>query len=346
MLSRSLSQHLTIVVPGLAQALAVEDSAGLRLSFLERLIGRANLIGSAAAPYESLLFKLFNISQLESTDIPVAPIMYAWDKGNSLLGTGWWLRADPVHLRPDRDQLVLFGSHYLALNEIESQSLARLVAPLFTEYGWQFEPLRPNRWYLQLPQPDQVTFTALGVAERKHLRTALPTGIDGSRWRSLLNETQMLLHDCTVNQRREDHGLPPANSLWFWGAGESSLCSDSSWQQVSGGHDPLFQALANYCKISNKPLIEFQTGHEWLEEISAPGNYLLILDSLLSEIDSFQHRQILLGLEENWFSVLFAALRNRRLASLTLYPMDGYFYYLAWPQAWYFWRRSRIPYDG
>jgi hypothetical protein len=218
------------------------------------------------------------------------------------------------------------------------------VAPLFTEYGWQFEALRPDRWYLRLPQPEQVTFTALGRVEGKYFGPALPAGVDGSRWRALLNEIQMLLHDCPINQERENRGLPLANSLWFWGAGEAPLCSAPLWQQVvSGGrdNDPLPQALAAYCKISSKLLPEAQTGRTWLEEISVPGNYLLILDSLLSVTDHSHYRQILLTLEKNWFSVLYAALRNRRLTSLTFYPLDGHYYYLTWPRTWYFWRRPR-----
>jgi hypothetical protein len=67
----------------------------------------------------------------------------------------------------------------------------------------------------------------------------------------------------------------------------------------------------------------------------------LILDSLLSVISPSHYHQILLTLEKNWFSVLYAALRNRRLTSLTLYPLDEHYYYLTWPRTWYFWRRPR-----
>lgn len=343
MLSRTLPLHLTLVVPGLAQTLEAGITEGFQLPFLRRLIGRASSGLATSSLYESLLFTLFSIPQPEPMDIPLAPVMYSWDKGDIPPRTGWWLRADPVYLRPNRDRLVLFGPRYLELNETESQSLAKLVAPLFTEYGWQFEALRPDRWYLRLPRPEQVTFTALGRVEGKYLGPALPAGIDGSRWRTLLNEIQMVLHDCPINQERENRGFPLANSLWFWGAGEAPLCSASSWQQVSGGggNDPLPQALAAYCKISSKFLPKAQTGHTWLEEISVPGNYLLILDSLLSVTDHSHYRQILLTLEKNWFSVLYAALRNRRLTSLTFYPLDGHYYYLTWPRTWYFWRRPR-----
>lgn len=38
-------------------------------------------------------------------------------------------------------------------------------------------------------------------------------------WYKLLNEMQMFLHQHQVNQNREQRGLLPANSLWFWGGG-------------------------------------------------------------------------------------------------------------------------------
>ena len=339
MQSRISPLHLTLVVPGLARALGERITEGVQLPFLESLLGKANLGMAVTLHYESLLFTLFNIPQPEPMDIPLAPMMYPWDKGSISSEEGWWLRADPVYLRPDRDRLVLFGPRYLELNEAESQSLATIVAPLFTEYGWQFEALQPDRWYLRLPQPERVAFTALGIVEGKYLEPALPAGADGSRWRALLNEIQMLLHDCPINREREDRGLPVVNSLWFWGAGEAPLCSTSSWQQVGWGQDPLLQAIAAYCKVPGQlaPL-EAST---WLEGISAPGDYLLVLDSLLPVIDPFRYREVLLALEKNWFSALYAALRNRRLTSLTLYPLNGHCYYLTWLRTWYLWRRPR-----
>jgi hypothetical protein len=216
-----------------------------------------------------------------------------------------------------------------------------MVAPLFTEYGWQLEALQPDRWYLRLPQPERVTFTALGMVEGKYIGPALPAGVDGPRWRTLLNEIQMLLHDCPINQERENRGLPLVNSLWFWGAGEAPLCSVPSWQQIGWGKkDPLLQALATYCKVPGK-CVPQAASSAWLEEISAPGDYLLVLDSLWSVTDPSDYREILLALEKDWFSVLHTALRNRCLASLTFYPLNGHYYHLTWPRTWYLWRRPR-----
>ncbi|ADE14053.1 signal peptide protein [Nitrosococcus halophilus Nc 4] len=340
MLLRTAPLHLTLVVPGLIPALEAEAAEGFRLPFLERIVGQASLEAVAPSLYEALLFHLFGIPQSGPMDFPLAPLMYSWDKGNVPLERGWWVRADPVCLQPDRDRLVLFGPRYLELNQAESQSLARTVAPLFTEYGWQFEALQPDRWYLRLPQPEKVTFTALAAIEGKHIEPGLPGGPEASRWRALLNEIQMLLHDCPLNREREEQGLSPVNSLWFWGAGEAPSCpAEPLWQQVSWGKEPLLQALAAHCKIPGKPVPE--GANAWLAQNSAPGNYLVGLDSLLQGTDPFHYREILLALEEDWFRGLYAALRDRRLASLAFYPLNGHGYHLTGLQSWQLWRRPR-----
>ncbi|ADJ28687.1 hypothetical protein [Nitrosococcus watsonii] len=344
MLFRTPPLHLTLLVPGLAQALAasVIEGEGARLPFLERIIGQADVEALTTPLYETLLFALFGISQSGTMDVPVAPLMYSWDKGGGSPEPGWWLRADPVCLHPDRDRLVLFGPSHLQLSKTESQSLAKRVAPLFTEYGWQFEAPEPDRWYLRLPQqPEQVTFTALAAIEGKYIEPGLPSGPNSSRWRTLLNEIQMLLHDCPTNLEREQQGLPVVNSVWFWGAGEAPLCPISPpWRQIGWGQDPLLQALAAYCEIPSRPVPE--GAKAWLVQNSTiPGNYLVGLDSFLAVPDFFHCPEALEALEENWLSILYAALRDRELASLTFYPMNGCCYHLTWLQSWRLWRRPR-----
>ena len=62
-----------------------------------------------------------------------------------------------------------------------------------------------------LAAPEQ----ALGEDLYQHL----PDGADGRRWRVLLNEVQVLLHQHPRNAERRTRGLPPVNSLWLWGGG-------------------------------------------------------------------------------------------------------------------------------
>src|SRR3546814_5998711 len=45
----------------------------------------------------------------------------------------------------------------------------------------------------------------------------LPAGNDGRRWRAVLNEAQIVLHNHPVNAERVRSGRMPVNSLWFHG---------------------------------------------------------------------------------------------------------------------------------
>ena len=47
----------------------------------------------------------------------------------------------------------------------------------------------------------------------------LPEGPEGRRWRALLSEAQVALHQHPLNGVRVAAGKPPVNSLWFWGGG-------------------------------------------------------------------------------------------------------------------------------
>src|SRR3546814_15930088 len=64
------------------------------------------------------------------------------------------------------------------------------------------------------------------------------------RWRSLLNEAQIILHNHPWNARRAAAGKPPVNSLWFWGGG---MLPDSvaTHQGQVASDDVLLQALAS-----------------------------------------------------------------------------------------------------
>src|SRR5690606_8095411 len=47
----------------------------------------------------------------------------------------------------------------------------------------------------------------------------LPEGDAGRRWRALLSEAQVILHNHPANAARAAAGKLPVNSLWFWGGG-------------------------------------------------------------------------------------------------------------------------------
>ena len=130
--------EIVLLVPGLlgpaaagtgdtdaAQALV----AGLDLDGLDRLLVRAGHTAEKAADesFEALAFRSFgHAAPPAGADLPVAALTALVD-GCADGGSGFRLRADPVHLRADIADLVLFDAADIDVAPDESGALARTV---------------------------------------------------------------------------------------------------------------------------------------------------------------------------------------------------------------------------
>lgn len=158
-----------------------------------------------------------------------------------------WLRADPAHVAPDINGARLLGwGEGLGLDEDDARALLPALRPLFGDAGFQLDAPHPARWYLRLPpgarlpplpDPDE----ALG----EDLFASLPQGdaAEARRWRALITEAQVVLHQHPRNRERAAQGRAAINSLWFWGAGRLPDAVQSRYLHVRS-QDPLLQGLA------------------------------------------------------------------------------------------------------
>lgn len=146
----------------------------------------------------------------------------ARDAGSSL-----WLRADPAWVRPDiNGARLLAHGDAMRLAQADADALLSQLKPLFGDMGFLIDAPVPSRWYVQLPAGTPLPrFTSPADALGGDLFDHLPDDdVDGRssearRWRALLSETQIVLHNHPLNARRVGEGRSPVNSLWFWGAG-------------------------------------------------------------------------------------------------------------------------------
>jgi hypothetical protein len=173
-----------------------------------------------------------------------------------LAGDAWdahWLCADPAWVQPDLSGARLLACGQLALQVDEARALAEPLLPVFAEAGMTLEVSSPDRWHLRLPPslslPD---FAAPEQALGEDLYGHLPQGPDGRRWRVLLNEVQVLLHQHPINNERRMRGLPPINSLWLWGGGVLPQHMTTTLAGVIG-EDLLLRALAKFADIPVQP---------------------------------------------------------------------------------------------
>ena len=240
---------MLLLVPHLFPSARLLDAAApnLRLPALEALLARGTRQGFATEGVEAALCETLGIARQQ--DWPLAPISLQGDGGNA--GTDYWLRADPVHLQVMRDRIVLAGGSIPDLGRDQAEALA---GSLQAHFGAEFD-LRvpqPQRWYLRLPEPPRLATTPLPCAAGRDIEPLLPRGADALRFRTRLNELQMVLHDHPVNQAREARGQAAVNSLWLWGGGTLPRVSPCHLRIATENADA--RALADYAGATLVPM--------------------------------------------------------------------------------------------
>ena len=305
-------------------------TGNLCLRGLETLLARGKNLACPAEGVEGALCQALGIERQQ--DWPLAPIMLEADGGTA--GDAYWLRADPVHLRVMRDRVVLTESAALRLSREQADTLATAIG---RHFGAELEPrvLRPQHWYLQLPRTTRLTTTPLSLATGCDIDPLLPQGADAMRFRVLLNELQMLLHDHPINQAREARGELPVNSLWLWGGGTRPVAPGTRVPFYA--RDDASLALGAFGGAQVSPLPLRLDGH-----LLAPGS-IFVLDELARAAqcgDAYGWREALRTLEANWFEPLLRNLhRLPRSGAHLVDPINGRAILLRRTDAWKIWRR-------
>lgn len=231
---------LTLLLTNIARHLST-DEASPSMPALQTLLSKGRR-EPLPADFTSFLFEQFQLKTEPGKDQPVASLSALGD-GLDAAG-GWWLRADPVHMVADRDQLYLSACNALEVSRREADELVAELNRLYAEDGWQFIAATPERWYLRLPEALAMRTVSTGAAMGCRVGEVLPQGDDALVFQRAMTEMQMLLHASPVNARRSEQGLLTVNSLWFWGCGVLPAATrESAWDRVVAD-DPLARGLA------------------------------------------------------------------------------------------------------
>jgi hypothetical protein len=266
----------------------------------------------------------------DGANIPSAALSLLGDGGTP--GTSAWLRADPVHMRVDRDQLLLDALPAATLTDSDAAELVGVLNAHFAADGMTFRATGTRTWYVETPQPPDAVFTPLGEAAGNNADALRPQGGDALAWQRIANEVQMLLHEHPVNEAREARGELAINSVWFWGAGVLPAAPESRYRQI-WSDDPVARgiALLSGARAAAAP----RSAAQWLDrqidngsengsENGGGGRYLVVLDGLrrtVREQGLAAWRAALLDFERNWFAPLQEALRRDRIGMLTLHAL-------------------------
>lgn len=297
------------------------------------LLPERRRLGSTAAPCLLRLLARADTTQAEPGDdallqhafdivprtVPAAALTRQHDCGDAAHNA--WLRADPGHVRADMGMGRLLALGDMGLTPDEVEALLRPLRPLFGDEGFPISAPVPSRWYLMLPRDARLpAFAAPEAVLGDDLYTHLPQGDIGRRWRRLLNEAQVILHNHPVNAARAAQGRLAVNTLWFWGGGVLPSSVRTPWREVCSD-DPLLRALAMQAgaAVHARASCDMDVG----------------ADTLVDLRDARDAADV----ERDWLEPLLQRQRSSGLGSLRLAFLDGLRLHYLPNHRWRFWRR-------
>ncbi|WP_051534475.1 hypothetical protein [Deefgea rivuli] len=287
------------------EALRLVINRDLALPALAQLYAKGRKSALANTDFSSHIAQHFGLTQVAAAALTLA-------KDCPDAEPGFWLRADPIHLRIDRDRLTILGVPFFQISQIEADALVTALNQLFNQDGYTFIAATPTRWYLRLPADPLLSFTSLDQALGGNMNDCLPQGAAALKFHAVINEIQMVLYGHSINDERDALGLPMINSVWLWGGGFFPLAART--QKVTSpifGGDAFVQALAGDT---------WQPAPTSAAELPAQ-DAIAVLDDLCFDAiygNAYEWRTQWEQLEKNWFVPLLAQLKSGQLEQLTL----------------------------
>lgn len=297
--------HLTLLLPPLRKfaGLALPPELGKALGRAERRRG--------AEGEDAQLLRYFQLLPNRPSQAALSRVL---ETGEAEARGAQWLRADPAHIRPDINGARLLGiGRTVGIDATDVDALLPALRPLFGDLGMILDAPHPDRWYLRLAAGASLpNFAPPDMAVGDDVFEHIPDAPEARRWRALLNETQIVLHNHPHNAARLASGRVPINSLWFWGGGnlpDTVACSAS----LLYSEDP---ALCGAATLAGLPIQPVTT---WAE--TQP-----------DAVVDLRSQRDLRGLLSHWLQPACAQ-------GVILDFADGYIFEVRPSQRWCFWRK-------
>ena len=210
---------------------------------------------------------------------PIAPVLLLGQTSQAVNPSDVIACLQPVHLHATRDHLILMGQNQIDLTQTESAALLQTALP-FIEEDFQSPIVYKGQNYWFIPAGPFASLESYSVdqAHGRNIDWWMPrdTNEDGiaKRWRKLQNEIQMLWHIDSVNEEREQRGMPSINSLWISGIGKLNDVKAPRMVQESKhiyGSHPLLAGLAKLYSIPHSETLNIPVAGSfaWLEQPAA-----------------------------------------------------------------------------
>jgi hypothetical protein len=229
--------------------------------------------------------------------VPLAPVLLLGQSNLAIDPNEVIACLQPVHLHATRDHLILMGQSQIDLTEKESSQLLEAALP-FIEEDFESAVLFQNQHYWFIPAGPFASLESYSVdqAHGRNIDWWMPR--DGKeegiakQWRKLQNEIQMLWHIGSVNEEREQRGMPSINSLWISGIGKLNDVQTPAQlkqsQRLIGSH-PILTGLAKLLSLPHEISLDEKNlagAFAWLDQAQYfwPQLSSALLDKQLDEL--------------------------------------------------------------
>ena len=227
-----------------------------------------------------------------------------------------WLRADPAYIRAEMGVVRLLSCGDLGLSQYEAEELIKPLKIIFGDVGFPLSAPDPSRWYLMLPKESKLpVFQTPDTAIGADIFSQFPSDDTSKRWRALLNEAQITLHNHPLNAERIEKGLLPVNSLYFWGGG----------------------LLPDQVKFHANQIISDDIDIKSLMLNAGINPEEKNIGAVLQDVRKLRDWSLF---EQEHFFPALAELKNKKYTSIMLDYSDGASYEIKSSQKWRFWRSA------
>ena len=305
--------RLTVFIPDLLTEMLGQFNGvvdGQRWPLCNLILSRAREYPLECGTIERNLCTLFGPESSSGIPLSVSDLTASIDSpDNRCAGI---MRADPVHLRADPNQILLFNDPSIMPSAVEADALIKILNSGLPQLGL-CRGRHPARWYFCPDEGcDAITVSPSRVNGRS-ITNFLPSNPGADAFVKMMHEAQILLHEAPLNAERVARGLPTINSIWIWGDELPSNALGTTPRFVIGD-DVLTAALARRFKldwsIDRAPT-------ELLSQITrGDGDGLLVLGAPTGPIKCGGRISGIEAFERRWSQPILNSLRCFRLAEL------------------------------
>ncbi|MFK8083853.1 MAG: hypothetical protein AB8B97_26520 [Granulosicoccus sp.] len=303
---------------GMAGSPAVDNPAHAAFRFFD---------DQERSPWQAQLAQILKLDTAGGKRLPGARLGLLDQQERSLppefSHVGTLVRADPICLKADRDSATLLSPEQLRLTDDESAQLITALNAFVAEDNLIFFSLGPCEWYLSGRCADTLESYPPSFLGNRNASSFLPDGDEAAPWRRLMTEIQMLLHAHPVNQLREQRGLMPVNSVWFWGGAPLPIASEAAADVVLYADERQARSWAGHLGITCWPLSKLTADLDNLPAVSE----IVVLDLSIVKAwltaDALLLESELVRVDEQWLQPLSLRVSGGQLEQVDLMTEDG-----------------------